>query len=206
MGTGPASHTSPTLLGRLRHDPRDQTAWRAFVARYQPRILGWCRQWGLQPADAEDVAQTVMLKLAAKMQGFEYDPGRSFRGWLRTLAHHAWSDFVEGQRRVGRGETGVLDQLQTVAARDDLTARLNDEFDREILDEAMARVRLQVTPAKWEIFRLTAIDGQSGAEVAAKHDMKVATVYAVRSKIQKLLHDEIQKMDAPAASGAEEAT
>src|SRR5262249_60181969 len=98
-------------------------------------ILAWCRQWGLQGADADDVAQTVFLKLAAKMQTFEYDPTRSFRGWLRTLAHHAWSDLVDSQRRTARGDPEAFDQLQTVAARDDLTARLNEHFDPHILYE-----------------------------------------------------------------------
>src|SRR5207248_2928064 len=134
-------------------------------------LLGWCRQWGLQAADAEDVAQGVLLKLANKMQSFVYDPGRSFRGWLRTLAHHAWSDFIEGQRRSGRPAAEALERLETVAARDDLTERLKEEFDREILDEAMARVRLRVAPQKWDVFHQTAIEGLTGAEVAARFDM-----------------------------------
>src|SRR5437763_1850266 len=85
MGSASASHTSPTLLGRLRRDPTDQTAWSKFVDRYAPRIYAWCRQWRLQEADAKDVSQTVLLKLAEKMRVFHYDPDRSFRGWLRTL-------------------------------------------------------------------------------------------------------------------------
>ena len=45
--------TSPTLLGRLRRDPKDQAAWSEFVARYGPRIRRWCHGWGLQEADAQ---------------------------------------------------------------------------------------------------------------------------------------------------------
>ena len=37
------------------------------------------------------------------MRSFAYDPAKSFRGWLRTLAHHAWADFVEGRQRPERG-------------------------------------------------------------------------------------------------------
>jgi RNA polymerase sigma factor (sigma-70 family) len=206
VGHAPSSKTSPTLLGRLRDDPADQAAWGGFVARYAPKILGWCRQWGLQPADAEDVTQGVLLKLAAKMRDFVYDPARSFRSWLKTLAHHAWADFLEARARpgAGTGDSRVFERLKTVAARDDLAAHLEEEFDRELFDEAVARVRLRVAPAKWEVFRLMAIDGLSGAEVARRQGMKVSTTYVVRSKVQKMLQEEIAKLESPPAPAAEE--
>jgi RNA polymerase sigma-70 factor (ECF subfamily) len=62
--------TSLTLLGRLRRDPKDQAAWSEFVARYRPRILQWCRGWGLQESDAQDVTQDVLLKLNGLMGRF----------------------------------------------------------------------------------------------------------------------------------------
>src|SRR5881409_1150777 len=112
------SPTSTSLLGRLRNAPTDQAAWREFVRRYGGQIYGWCRHWGLQESDAQDVTQDVLLKLAAKMRAFTYDPARSFRGWLRTLAHHAWSDFLESRRRPGRGSGNaqVLEVLQSLEA------------------------------------------------------------------------------------------
>ncbi len=82
--------TSLTLLGRLRQDPKDQTARSEFVARYAPRILHWCRGWGLQESDARDVTQEVLLKLNRLIATFVYDPSGSFRGWLKTLASPAW--------------------------------------------------------------------------------------------------------------------
>jgi len=199
-----SSQTSPTLLGRLRGDPTDQAAWKGFIARYGPKIYGWCRQWNLQEADAQDVTQSVLLQLAAKMRTFEYDPRRSFRAWLKTLAHHAWADFVEKRGRAvgGTGDSQVLERLRTIEARDDLAAKLAEEFDRELLDEAMARVRLKVAPAKWEAFRLMAVEGLSGKDVAQKQNMKVSTVYVVRSKVQKLLQEEIQKLDCSEGAGA----
>ncbi len=56
--------TRASLLLRLRAGPDDQAAWQEFVARYGPLIYGWCRHWRMQPADAEDIAQSVLLKLA----------------------------------------------------------------------------------------------------------------------------------------------
>jgi RNA polymerase sigma-70 factor (ECF subfamily) len=194
------SRTSATLLARLRNGPADQAAWVEFTDRYGRKIYAWCRQWNLQEADAEDVTQNVLLKLAEKMQTFDYDRERSFRAWLKTVTRNAWSDFWSARKAVvAAGGSQVLELLSTVEAREDLVERLNDEFDRELLDEASARVQQRVTPRTWQAFELTAVQGKSGAEAAAALDMKVATVFVARSKVQKMLQEEIRKLDEPAS-------
>src|SRR5437016_2406432 len=142
MDGAPGWQTSATLLGRLRRQPTDQAAWEQFVEQYGPLVYAWCRQWRLQDADAEDVTQAVLVKLTARMRTFAYDPAGSFRGWLRGLARHTWSDFVASLQRPGRGsgDIAVADALNTVAARDDLVTHLEAQFDREVLEEAAARV------------------------------------------------------------------
>src|SRR5215467_1214706 len=99
MGGPSNSQTSPTLLGRVCQSPGDAVAWTEFVRHYGPRVLHWCRSWKLQEADAEDVAQNVLLAIARRMRTFTYDPSKSFRGWLRTVAHGAWCDWLEAQKR-----------------------------------------------------------------------------------------------------------
>jgi RNA polymerase sigma-70 factor (ECF subfamily) len=193
------STTSATLLARLRQVPADQAAWAQFTERYGRKIYAWCRQWNLQEADAEDVTQNVLLKLAEKMQTFVYDPAKSFRAWLKTLARHAWSDYWSGRgAAVAAGGSQAVEMLQTVEAREDLVRRLEEEFDRELLDEAMTRVRTRVTPRTWEAFERTALRGESGAEAAQGLGMKVATVFVARSKVQKMLQEEMRKLEDPA--------
>jgi RNA polymerase sigma-70 factor (ECF subfamily) len=191
------SHTSVTLLALLRQMPPDQAAWAQFSERYGRKIYAWCRQWNLQEADAEDVTQTVLVKLAEKMRTFEYDSTKSFRAWLKTVARHAWSDFWASRKAVvAAGGSQALELLQAVEARDDLLRRLEDEFDRELLDEAIARVRLRVTPRTMEAFKRTALQGQSGAEAGQALGMKVATVFVAKSKVQKMLQEELKKLEA----------
>jgi RNA polymerase sigma-70 factor (ECF subfamily) len=188
--------TSPTLLGRLSRVPVDQGAWGEFAERYGRKIYGWCRHWRLQQADAEEVTQEVLLKLARKMTTFQYDPRRSFRAWLKTVTHHAWRDFLDGRRLpgAGSGNSQALGLLHTIEARDDLVNHLDEEFEREVMDEAMARVRLRVQPHTWEAFRMVALDGMSGAAVGERLGMKVATVYVARSKVQKMLQEEVRRL------------
>ena len=79
--------TSASLLSTLRRQPGDPEAWSRFVQTYGPQILQWCRRWGLQDADAHDVAQSVLIHFLRRSVSFEYDDSRRFRGWLRSLAH-----------------------------------------------------------------------------------------------------------------------
>jgi RNA polymerase sigma-70 factor (ECF subfamily) len=190
--------TRITLLARLRQDPTDQAAWGVFVECYARHIHRWCRQWQLQDADAEDVTQDILLKLAQKLRTFAYDPSRSFRGWLKTLAHHAWRDFVDSPRRArgAAGDSQVWELMRTLEAREDLIQKLQEAFDHELLEAAKVRVRLRVAPHTWEAFRLVALEGLPVAEVAAAVQMQVAMVYVAKGKVQKLLQEEIQKLEA----------
>ena len=187
--------TRVSLLTRIaRPGPADQLAWEEFVDQYGPMIYHWCRRWGLQDADAKDVTQQVLLTLPAKMARFRYNPDGSFRAWLHTLAHHAWHDFRSRARRptLFAGNGHAEDPLRVVTARDDLVRRLEVEFDLELLDEAVDRVRRRVTGPTWEAFRLTAWSAQPAVEVARQLNKKVATVYVARSKVQRMLQDEIE--------------
>src|SRR5205823_7302614 len=127
------------------------------------------------------------------------EPGLSFRGWLWTLTHHAWSDLVAGRSRrpalLGGGNGEDAAWLESLEARDDLVERLEEQFDRELLEEASVRVRLRVEAHTWEAFRLTALEGMPGAAVAERLGMKVATVFKAKSKVQKMLREEIGRLE-----------
>jgi RNA polymerase sigma-70 factor (ECF subfamily) len=190
------SGTRVSLLLRLRQSPEDQAAWAEFVERYGRQIHAWCRRWGTQEADAQDVTQTVLLQLATKLRVFTYDPARRFRGWLKTLTQHAWTDFLRARRpKPAGGDSRIEQALETAEARDDLTQRLQDAFDQELLELATARVRERVEERTWEAYRLTAVEGLPGAEVAARLGMQVGTVFKAKSKVHRMLQEIVGQME-----------
>jgi RNA polymerase sigma factor (sigma-70 family) len=208
MPESESSTTNVSLLMRLGHHPSDQAAWEEFVNRYGAKIYSWCRAWRLQDADARDVTQAVLAKLAVRLRRFAYKPAQTFRGWLRTLVKNACRDCMAERRRtigaVARGATGQADLIQTVEARDDLARRLEAEFDLELLEEAERRVRQRAAPQTWEAYRLTAIEGFSGAEAAARLGTKVAAVFVSRSHVMKRLRSEVRALeDHPESSRPE---
>ena len=154
------------------------------------------QRWGLQGADAEDVTQTVMARLATRIGNFKHERPRSSRTYLKAITHYAWQDLLESRRHapVGSGKTTVQERLGEIAARDDLAARLAETYDGELLELAMERVRLRVEPRTWEAFRLGAIEGLSGVDVASRVGMEVATAYKARSKVQKMLREEVRRL------------
>ena len=85
--------------------------------------------------------------------------------------------------------------MHTLPARDDLVARLEEQFDREVLEEASARIRLRVEPSSWEAFQLTAVEGLTAAEAAARLGKEVAAVFKARRRVQKMLEEEVRKLE-----------
>jgi RNA polymerase sigma-70 factor (ECF subfamily) len=197
MGAESADTTRVTLLHRLNQNPDDQISWAEFVRVYGPAIRGWLMHRGLQEADAQDVTQNVLLRLTAKLPQFKYDPSKSFRGWLKTLTHHAWHDFVTeaGYRTRGSGDTSVLDQLQSVEAREDLGARVEATFDKELLEMALLRAKDRVAENTWQAFKLTALDGVAPQTVADQLGIRVSQVYLAKHRVQKLVQEEIKTLE-----------
>jgi RNA polymerase sigma-70 factor (ECF subfamily) len=152
----------------------------------------------LQDADAEDVTQEVLIKLHRTFRTFAFDPSRaSFRSWLKTVAHHAWQDYLDGRRRqaTAEGGTDANEQFRDVPGRPDLARTLEEEFDLELLEKAKARVRLQVSERDWQVFQELALNGRSGAEVAAEHGMSTAAVFMARSRVQEKLRAEVAALE-----------
>jgi RNA polymerase sigma-70 factor (ECF subfamily) len=138
------------------------------------------------------------LKLAQRMKDFAYDPGRSFRAWLKTVTYHAWQDFVASRRTapLATGAESDAARLNSVTARDDLARELEELFDLELLEAAMEQVRLRAAPHTWLAFSMTAVEGVPAPEVARRLGMKIARVYAARSNIQQRLQEECRRLES----------
>jgi RNA polymerase sigma-70 factor (ECF subfamily) len=199
--------TSESLLIRLRLEPADEDAWGRFLDRYGPLIQAWCREKGLEETDAQDVCQDVVTGLVRALRSFAYDPSQRFRGWLRTVFLHAWSDYHRQRRHQparGSGDTQVLELLASQQARDDLLTRLGEVFDLELFELALANVRRRVKPQNWLAFVHTVLEGRPIGETAQDLGLHEGIVYVARCRIQKMLRREIQRLEA--GSAAEESS
>jgi RNA polymerase sigma-70 factor (ECF subfamily) len=194
MSSKAGADTSLTLIERVQKFPADREAWDEFVRRYQPMIHAWCVKWGLQAADADDVAQDVLVKLLKAMRSFQYDPARSFSGWLKIVTHHAWTDFYNDRRKEPGQIASDISMAELGAARVDFEHQIETLFDRDVFETAMRRVVKRVKPVTWDAFRLTALEGLSGQLAGERLKISVAHVFVAKNRVQKLLQGEIRRM------------
>ena len=85
--------------------------------------------------------------------------------------------------------------LESLQAGDDLVEQLEDEFRREVMDRAMERVKRRVSARTWDAFRLTALEGLSGAAAAERLEMQIARVYGARSEVKEMIREEVRKLE-----------
>lgn len=163
--------TSATLLSGLR-DPRNrkhyELCWKRFCEVYTPSIYTYCRKKGLSHHDAEDVTSELMAKLSKALQRFAYDDSLTFRGWLRRATTNAVISFWRSEKPLA-----LMDQhaLELHNAPEELAARLEREFDRELEAVARQRVRATVSERDWEIFCLLAETDSTATEIAQKFEL-----------------------------------
>jgi RNA polymerase sigma factor (sigma-70 family) len=191
MSTSPKQDTSLTLMMRVQEDPADPLAWDEFVKRYQPMIRSWCLKWGSQPADADDVAQQVLFKLLTAMKQYRRQAGSGFRGWLKTVTHNAWLDFVSSRRISAPYPASINSITDSSDALADLEKQMEQAFERELLELAMSRVEQRVKPSTWEAFRLTAVENLQGVEVARRLNIEVSNVFVHKHRVLKMLEEEM---------------
>lgn len=193
---GDTSATGTTLFAVLR-DPHNSREWNRFVERYGPRVFAWCRARGLQTADAEDATQEVLQRFARIAPSFRYDHSQAgFRAWLRTVTRNVLSDLArDWQRRQAGGNAVASARLELLAGADDLDRELGAELHRELLEQAMNLVRLRVEPQTWAAFELLALQGKSGKEAAAELQLSIASAYMARSRVNRLLTEEVRKLE-----------
>jgi RNA polymerase sigma-70 factor (ECF subfamily) len=189
------SDTTAILIRHLREHPDDDAAWVRFVDRYGPSILGWCRAWGVQHADAQELTQIVLVELVDKLRKLNYDPSRSFRGWLRKLTRNVWARSLRKKWPVVPGGSRFHGLIEGREAREDLVQRIEREFDLELLEEAKRRVRNRVEAQTYEAYYLLAEERLTGIEVSERLEMSITNVFQARHSVKEMLKEEVKFLE-----------
>ncbi|WP_149499885.1 RNA polymerase sigma factor [Roseiconus lacunae] len=188
--------TRESLIARLP-DHANTTAWLEFVQLYEPLIYGIGRRHGLQPTDATDLVQEVLLAVAQSIERFKPDQQRGrFRSWLFGVArNHSLNKLrsLRGQPQPAGGSE-AFKQLDQVAAPTSLEQEFTTAFRRRAFRWAARRVRQSVQPTTWEAFSRTAVDCQSAGDVAEDLGVEIGSVYLARSRVMSRLKRLVQEV------------
>jgi RNA polymerase sigma factor (sigma-70 family) len=197
MASAHVGSTSPELLRRVAA-LCDNRAWRQFFELYGPVVRAYCSRYRLDSTSVDELCQRVWVELARRMPSYQYDPGGSFRGWLRRLCHHRAIDLCRERRDrslLPLVDDDLADERWAIAAR---AERELDDDERAparllLLREAQAaqeEVMRNVKPVRWEVYWRVVIEGEPIVDVAAALGLKYATAYAGANHVAHLLRAE----------------
>lgn len=195
---------------RLRNH-NDQDAWRHFESVYRGVVARVAIRYGMQPADAADLGQDVMMRVSQNIHRF--DPGKNqarFRTWLGTLIRSVVVDRYRSKPKdVASGLTEVQDLLFALPAEPSAeetensssslvlqwSSTLGDEEKIEIFRWAANRIRNEYTESSWLAFWRTTVQNHAVNQVAEELGRSVGAIYTSRSRIMRRLREEVKRFD-----------
>ena len=185
--------TRDSILVRLGNT-NDAEAWEQFSQVYRPVILRIALSKGLQEANAEDLAQTVLVSVSRSIDRWNPEGPARFRTWLKRVADNAILNELSRRKpdRAG-GSTTMWQLLQNAehsAGPDSELLQL--EYRREIFQWAARRVRQEFSETTWQAFWLTAVESLSAEDVGARLGRNRGSIYAARSRVMRRLLVEIE--------------
>lgn len=189
--------TQESLLLRVR-DPSDREAWFEFTEIYRPVIIRLARTKGLQDADAEDLAQRVLLSIAGAIKRFEPDESRArFRTWLKRIAENA---ILNALTRRARDRASGDDAARSLLEQEPASSGpdsdlLRIEYRREVFRWAARQIRDEFEPNTWDAFWQTAVEDRDIQEVAAELGKNRGSIYAARSRVMRRLKEKIVEFE-----------
>ena len=163
------------LVTRARHG--DQQAWDALVDRHAPLIWSICRRYQLGAADAQDVAQTVWLRLIDQLDKIR-DPA-AIAGWLATTTRRECCRVLRAARRPQATwpelDAETIPDVQARTAEQELLAAERYAALREAL--------AQLTPREQQLIAvLTADPPVPYAEISARLGIPVGSIGPTRGR------------------------
>ena len=198
--------TRHSLIERLRNLD-DQASWREFFDTYWKLIYGAAIRAGLSDQEAEDVVQETVIGVARKMESFRYDPAVcSFKGWLMHVTRCRIADQFRRRRpqNVPLASPGADSTTEPALNIHDPTADVlegiwDEEWQKNLVDVAMERVRRSANPEHYQIFHLHAVKGLGVRDVAKLTGASLAKVYVSYHRIAKLVKTEVRRLEQTAA-------
>lgn len=199
--------TRATLIQRLK-DWQDQASWQDFFDTYWKLIYGVAVKGGLTRTEAQDVVQEIMVAVAKNMPTFQYDPSiGSFKGWLLNMTRWRIADQIRKRNKhlldilpEDRKEDGKEDETQAInRLADPIPQNLEELWDEEweinLLAAAVAKVKRQLDPQKYQVFDFYVNKGWAPGKVADAFDVPVEQVYMIKHRVTDLIKDEVKRLE-----------
>jgi RNA polymerase sigma factor (sigma-70 family) len=211
--------TRRSLLSRLK-DWDDRESWRDFFDTYGKLIYGLARKAGLSDAEAQDAVQDTLIAAAKEMPGFKYNPAiGSFKGWLlevarrrianqfrkrspgksargadRPPASQAFAHLPSGRREPDEARTATIERISDPNS-EDLDRLWEEEWQKNSLEVALARVKRRCNAKQYQIFNLYVTQQWPIELVKSTLSVSAAQVYMAKMRISRLIKSEVRTLE-----------
>lgn len=193
--------TSATLLSRAR-DWADNQAWNEMFRRYNPLLERWSEKYLVNHADVAEVNQRVWVELTRSIISFRYDPGKSFRAWLRTQHRWRMHEFLRSRppeiidheiaTRFFNSLCTMHGSQWSLTTTEEPECGFVDQLETRLI-ELYGKVENRVKEKTWQIFWSIAMEKKGIGETAKIFEMTYAATFAAFTRVIKLLRDEALK-------------
>ncbi len=188
--------TRQSLLSRLK-DWNDQESWKVFFDTYWKLIFNAAIRAGLTQAEAQDVVQETVIAVSKNLPKFEYDPAKgSFKTWL--MRQTRWCIIAQFRKRmpIKKSLNRTATDTETIDRVPDprvpaLDALWDEEWEKNLLDAALNRVKAKVDGKHFQIFDLCLRKNWPVSKVASDLHITTARVYLIKHRVGALLKKEI---------------
>jgi RNA polymerase sigma-70 factor (ECF subfamily) len=192
--------TRRSLLDHLKQW-NDQESWKVFFDTYWKLIYGTALKAGLNDAEAQDVVQETVISVLKSMPSFEYE-GRngSFKSWLLQLTRWRISD--QFKKRVpgvhNRSDrtspcTATIERLAD-PAEDELVISWNREWETNLMEAAIERVKRKVKAEDYQVFDLYVFKQWPVSRVVRTLRVNPGKVYLIKHRIGNLIKKEVARL------------
>jgi RNA polymerase sigma factor (sigma-70 family) len=190
--------TRETLLTRVRNRD-DKKSWEEFVRYYGRYIYNVVRRMNLSHHDAEDIVQTVNLKLWNELPKFRYDATKGrFRSWLCTVAANEARMFLRRKERALRHmDPARREELRMYLKSvefPEIERLAEREWAAYVMNLAWRNIRDCFESQVKEAFERVS-QGEKPEDVAANLGLSTSSVYVYKKRVQDRLRAEAMRLN-----------
>jgi RNA polymerase sigma factor (sigma-70 family) len=171
----PADPSVSDLVGRARSG--DKQAWDALVERYAPLIWSICRRHRLGRADADDVGQSVWLRLLDQLDRVR-EPA-ALPGWLSTTTRRECLRVLSA----AQGPHASIYALDAESLPDQQAGTADQELLAAERHAALRAAFTQLPPTGQQLLALLTADPPTPyADISAQLGIPVGSIGPTRSR------------------------
>ncbi|NCF93151.1 MAG: sigma-70 family RNA polymerase sigma factor [Verrucomicrobiaceae bacterium] len=192
--------TRRSLIERL-DNWEDQKTWDEFYKTYWRLIYSVATRAGLRSEEAVDAVQETILSIAKQSKHKKYDPDAgSFKSWLMNMTRWRIADQFRKRAKDTASlyaqadddrRTAVLDRVEDPAPAP-LDRMWEEEWQKNLAETALAKVKSRVSPKQFQIFDCYVIKGWDVKKVQTDLGVSMAQVYLAKHRVGGLIKKEVE--------------